>query len=1441
MIHLRIRSHSPISKPPALFNAILFAMAFFASEASFAQCNTTPCQTPTPQVNPMDACILPNPAALDCYYGAVTNEPPVAFPPWCGVINNNHWFAFTADAATATFDISVFDCAMGNGLQAAIFSTSDCENFTITSNCLGNIPTQTTQTLVATDLTPGQVYYLCIDGSGGALCGYTINGVSPTVNGPTSNICIPSAINAVYTTAETSVWHISPPTAGNIMGSNTATSVVVEWVEPGAAQVCAQSTVCPDAPEYCVDVMIGEPVQTEEFAVICYAETYSFFGLSLSISGDYDGVVTGSNGCDSTITLHLTVLPLIETNLNAGICTGSMYVFQGDTLTESGSYLSVLPAANGCDSLIRLKLAVVDSFDIHLSAVICDGESFAFGDSIIEQAGVYVDSLFAIGGCDSVVTLTLAILPALGSQINVSICDGSSYIFHGDTLKSSGVYLYPETGASGCDSIVTFVLETVPFYETALEATICAGETYTLGTTELTTTGMYTDTLSAVGGCDSILTLNLTVLPTFVSTASATICAGDIYLYQGDTLTNAGIYEYPLEAANGCDSVVTFNLTVLESPNTFLTAVVCNGESFFFYGELLSESGVYDQIFEAVNGCDSTESLILTVLPELTTALQVPVCIGETYDFNGDTLSESGVYTQVLVSEFGCDSTVTITLTVLPAQSSSSDAVVCFGETYEFDGAVLAESGTYTAVLSDVNGCDSTVTLHLEVLPVIETSLDVTLCDGSSYTFGDTILTTEGVYTAVLPGIYGCDSTVTLHLIVLPTQSTSVDATICAGTEYNFFGQVFTEAGTYEFVLAGENGCDSTVTVHLTVLPLQFGALDVEICSGESYSYNGDTLTETGVYSFAFLGANGCDSIFFVYLTVHPAFTTILNETVCEGQPYVFNGITLVVSGSYIAEYTSIYGCDSTINLNLTFVTAFETALEATVCAGETYLFGTDTLAQSGDYHQTFSSVNGCDSVVTLTLTVLPTFQSTLNVGICFGETYTFEGAALSVPGAYTAILSATNGCDSTVVLNLSILPSSSSTIAATICQHETFLFSGAVLDETGVYTANYAGVNGCDSIVTLTLTVLPAVTSMATATICAGEIYNFNGDTLSETGSFTTIYTAASGCDSVVILALTVTPLPQSAFASVVCGGVPFEFNGEVLTESGVYSFLLAGAAVNGCDSMITLFLTIFPAIPPTTVNATICPGESYPINGQLLNVSGQYTFTLSSSTGCDSVVILNLMVLPAEATAISAVVCAGGVFVYQGVAIPAGAVQTFLFSSSNGCDSVVTVTVTAEEILVTVALSSGVLTATSSPNATFQWINCDGNQPISGATGSSFTPTVTSQYAVIITNSNGCTAVSGCVPVIIVSVKEPLSTSDWVLQPNPARSHTAILLKETFTSDIWLEVFDSAGRLLHQEAIASGTNQVDLDISAFPDGILLVRLMSNEGVSAKLLMKGN
>ncbi len=96
----------------------------------------------------------------------------------------------------------------------------------------------------------------------------------------------------------------------------------------------------------------------------------------------------------------------------------------------------------------------------------------------------------------------------------------------------------------------------------------------------------------------------------------------------------------------------------------------------------------------------------------------VAICFGDTYDWNGQTYTESGKYTYTTVAANGADSIVTLDLTVHPQTPATTEEVtVPFGETYEWNGTVYAESGEYTITLQDENGCDYQATLILTVLP----------------------------------------------------------------------------------------------------------------------------------------------------------------------------------------------------------------------------------------------------------------------------------------------------------------------------------------------------------------------------------------------------------------------------------------------------------------------------------------------------------------------------------------------------------------------------------------------------------------------------------------------------------------------------------------------------------------------------------------------------
>ena len=351
----------------------------------------------------------------------------------------------------------------------------------------------------------------------------------------------------------------------------------------------------------------------------------------------------------------------------------------------------------------------------------------------------------------------------------------------------------------------------------AIQATICSNETYDFNGRVLSTSGAYTDTLQTINGCDSIVTLTLTVSPVASTTLSAAICEGSSYTENGFNVSEAGTYTQNLQTINGCDSIVTLTLTVNPVASTTLSAAICEGSTYSENGFNVSEAGTYTQTLQTVNGCDSVVTLTLTVNPVESTNLTAAICEGSAYTENGFNVSEAGTYTQNLQTVNGCDSIVTLTLTVNPVASTTLSAAICEGSSYTENGFNVSEAGTYTQTLQTVNGCDSIVTLTLSVNPIENTTLSASICEGTTYTENGFNVSEAGSYTQTLQTINGCDSVVTLTLTVNPTYNISIDASINEGETYEENGFSESEAGTYVHTLQAVNGCDSVITLNLTV------------------------------------------------------------------------------------------------------------------------------------------------------------------------------------------------------------------------------------------------------------------------------------------------------------------------------------------------------------------------------------------------------------------------------------------------------------------------------------------------------------------------------------------------------------------------------------------------------------------------------------------------
>jgi len=158
---------------------------------------------------------------------------------------------------------------------------------------------------------------------------------------------------------------------------------------------------------------------------------------------------------------------------------------------------------------------------------------------------------------------------------------------------------------------------------------ICQGDSIQIGGVFQTSAGTYYDSLQTINGCDSVLSITLSVNPIYLSNTNDTICQGDSVLIYGNYENTAGVYYDTLQTILGCDSVLAATLFLNANFNTSQNQEICQGDSIILGGSYQTIGGVYYDSLQTINGCDSVLSTTLTVnpLPNVTLA-----------NFNPDTI-----------------------------------------------------------------------------------------------------------------------------------------------------------------------------------------------------------------------------------------------------------------------------------------------------------------------------------------------------------------------------------------------------------------------------------------------------------------------------------------------------------------------------------------------------------------------------------------------------------------------------------------------------------------------------------------------------------------------------------------------------------------------------------------------------------------------------------
>ena len=393
-----------------------------------------------------------------------------------------------------------------------------------------------------------------------------------------------------------------------------------------------------------------------------------------------------------------------------------------------------------------------------------------------------------------------------------------------------------------------------------------------------------------------------------------------------------------------------------------------------------SAPGDYDVQLIVTSGAEKDTSYTsLHLVDKVENRISAVICEGEKYTFDGKQYDATGVYRATYKSAGGCDSVVTLDLTVQPVFRTEETASIPQGLSYRWHWKWYRTKGDYTDTLSSVSGCDSITTLHLEVTEQLQEMYD-TICSRSKYTFMGYDYDLPAVdaykdqqyvdYTLEYRDLENCP-VYRMHLAIIP-QTDGEDVvlydTIMVGSRYDFFGEVLTVAGTYKTTAEGASGCMLNYTLHLTVLPVPINENYGELCHEDSYTFLDKVYTEAGKYLDTLYSETGIRSIERLTLT-DKRWMTVL--TISDVDYYVLGDKVITQSGTYRDTLTSANGCDSIIELNLkvNHNCQYSDEVVVTMCAGETYTWRNEVRDKAGVYTYKHLNANGdCDTIYLLHL-----------------------------------------------------------------------------------------------------------------------------------------------------------------------------------------------------------------------------------------------------------------------------------------------------------------------------------------------------------------------------------------------------------------------------------------------------------------------------------------
>lgn len=466
--------------------------------------------------------------------------------------------------------------------------------------------------------------------------------------------------------------------------------------------------------------------------------------------------------------------------------------------------------------------------------------------------------------------------------------------------------------------------------------------------------------------------------------------------------------------------------------------------------------------------------------------------------------------------------------------------------------------------------------LHVYVQPkVIKDTTFHTICKNDSIQFSNDKLpfSSSKMYFDKEYHSMGCDSLRFHHIKVIePYDSATFDTIrICTGDTAFFADSSFSTVGiTDTTVVAGKAICDSVIITKVIVRPTPITNITASSCIGQTYYFlGGDSATTSAIDTSILQNQHGCDSLIITALTMsYVAALDTAKHFICKGDS-VLVGASYIRNSSLVPDTISGF-CDTIRFHNIEVFNPFTkpTFKTAYFCPGDTLFFADSSFTTTNILDTTaILGTNACDSIIITNAVHYPVYSISFSDTICKGITYSFpDGDTSSFARIDTSILTSIYGCDSLVIVDLKVNPSSTTSIQANTCFGNWYKFpNGDSSNLSLIDTSRFTNQFGCDSIIVTTLSIDSVPYSISKPNICAGDWYVFpDGDSSNTSGRDTSIVQNSKGCDSVIYTILNVVYLDTTLTLQGDTFSIDTGYNSYQWYNCGTSSFIAINGATN-------------------------------------------------------------------------------------------------------------------------------------------------------------------------------------------------------------------------------------------------------------------------------------